>query len=315
MKKYKFGNSNLQVSQLGLGCMGMSEFYGSYDDNESIKTIHYAIDKGINLFDTADMYGSGENEKLIGKALKNKRNQVVIATKFGVMRGENGSFLGLNGNPSYIKKACEDSLKRLGVDYIDLYYQHRVDPNVPVEDSIGALAELVKEGKVKYIGLSEADEDAIRRANKVHSISAVQTEYSLWSNNLAEVFQVCREQNIALVAYSPMGRGFLSGKYKSTNDFEKGDFRSENPRFSKENLEKNLEIVEKVEKLAKEKGVTSAQIALAWIMAKGNDIFPLTGTKRIKYLDENIESINIYLKEDEVEQLDSLHELVVGDRY
>ncbi len=315
MQKRKFGNSDLQVSQLGLGCMGMSEFYGSYNDSESIKVIHYAIDNGINFFDTADMYGQGKNETLIGKAIKDRRDEVIIATKFGVLRGEDGSFPGINGKPEYVKQSCENSLKRLGVDYIDLYYLHRVDPNTPIEDTVSAMSELVKEGKVKYIGLSEAPEEIIRRANKVHPITAVQTEYSLWSNDLEAVIPVCRELNIALVPYSPLGRGFLSGKYKSPNDFEEGDFRSYNPRFSEENFNKNLEIVKKVEEIAKSKSVTPAQIALAWVISKGNDMFPLTGTKRIKYLKENIESINIKLEKDEIEQLDNLYNLVSGSRY
>jgi aryl-alcohol dehydrogenase-like predicted oxidoreductase len=315
MQKRIFGNSGLKVSRLGLGCMGMSEFYGSYIDDESIKVIHYAIDNGINFFDTADMYGQGRNETLVGKALKDKRNKVIIATKFGVLRGEDGSFPGVNGKPEYVKQSCENSLKRLGVDYIDLYYQHRVDPNTPIEDTVGAMSELVKEGKVRYIGLSEAPEEIIRRAYKVHTITALQTEYSLWSNDLEAVIPVCRELDIALVPYSPLGRGFLSGKYKSIDAFEEGDFRRYNPRFSEENFNKNLEIVKKVEEIAKSKSVTPAQIALAWVVSKGDDMFPLTGTKRIKYLKENIESINIKFEKDEIEQLDNLYHFVSGSRY
>lgn len=315
MEKRKFGNSGLQVSQLGLGCMGMSEFYGSYIDDESIKVIHYAIDNGINFFDTADMYGQGRNETLVGKALKDKRDKVIIATKFGVLRGEDGSYPGLNGKPEYVKQACENSLKRLGVDYIDLYYQHRVDPDTPIEDTVGAMSELVKEGKVRYLGLSETPEELISRANKVHTITALQTEYSLWSNDLEAVIPVCRKLDIALVPYSPLGRGFLSGKYKSVDDFEEGDFRSYNPRFRKENFNKNLEIVKKVEEIAKSKSVTPAQIAYAWVLSKGDDMFPLTGTKRIKYLKENIESVNIKFEKDEIEKLDNLYNLVSGSRY
>lgn len=315
MPKYKFGNSDLRVSRLGLGCMGMSEFYGSHDDNESIKTIHYALENGINFFDTADMYGLGANEILLGKALKGRRDKAVIATKFGVLRGENGSFPGLNGKPEYVKQACENSLKRLGVDQIDLYYLHRVDSNTAIEDTVSAMSELVKEGKVRYIGLSEVSEELIRRAHNVHPIAAVQTEYSLWSNNLEKVFSVCRELTIALVAYSPLGRGFLSGKYRSINDFEKGDFRRDNPRFSEENFARNLEIVTKVQDLAKSKSATPAQVALAWVMSKGTDVFPLTGTKTIKYLKENIESTTIKLEKDEIKQLDNLHGLVSGSRY
>ena len=315
MQKRKFGNSDLQVSQLGLGCMGMSEFYGSYNDDESIKVIHYAIDYGINFFDTADMYGIGKNEILLGKAVKGKRDNVIIATKFGVLREEDGSFPGVNGKPEYVKQACEKSLQRLDIDHIDLYYQHRIDPNTPIEDTVGALSELVNEGKVRYLGLSEASEEMIRRAHNVHPISAVQTEYSLWSNDLEIVIPVCRELEIALVPYSPLGRGFLSGKYKSAEDFEEGDFRRYNPRFNAENFNKNLEIVKKVEEIAKSISVTPSQIALAWVVSKGEDVFPIPGTKRVKYLKENIEAVAITLEENEIEQLDNLYKLVSGERY
>lgn len=315
MQKRKFGNSDLQVSQLGLGCMGMSEFYGSYNDEESNKVIHYAIENGINFFDTADMYGSGKNETLVGKALSEVRDKVVIATKFGILRGEGGSFPGINGKPEYVKQSCEKSLQRLGMDHIDLYYQHRVDPNTPIEDTVGAMADLAKEGKVRYIGLSEASEEIIRRAHKVHPIAAVQTEYSLWSNDLEAVIPVCRELDIALVPYSPLGRGFLSGKFKSLEDFEENDFRRYNPRFSAENFNKNLEIVKVVEEIAKSKSVTPSQIALAWVISKGDDMFPIPGTKRINYLKENITAIDIKLEKDEIEQLDSLYNLVSGKRY
>ncbi len=315
MQKRKFGNSDLQVSQLGLGCMGMSEFYGSYNDEESNKVIHYAIENGINFFDTADMYGSGKNETLVGKALSGVRDKVVIATKFGILRGEGGSFPGINGKPEYVKQSCEKSLQRLGMDHIDLYYQHRVDPNTPIEDTVGAMADLAKEGKVRYIGLSEASEEIIRRAHKVHPIAAVQTEYSLWSNDLEAVIPVCRELGIALVPYSPLGRGFLSGKFKSLEDFEENDFRRYNPRFSAENFNKNLEIVKVVEEIAKSKSVTPSQIALAWVISKGDDMFPIPGTKRINYLKENITAIDIKLEKDEIEQLDSLYNLVSGKRY
>ena len=315
MQKRKFGNSDLQVSQLGLGCMGMSEFYGSYNDEESNKVIHYAIENGINFFDTADMYGSGKNETLVGKALSEVRDKVVIATKFGILRGEGGSFTGINGKPEYVKQSCEKSLQRLDMDHIDLYYQHRVDPNTPIEDTVGAMADLVKEGKVRYLGLSEASEEIIRRAHKVHPIAAVQTEYSLWSNDLEAVIPVCRELDIALVPYSPLGRGFLSGKFKSLEDFEENDFRRYNPRFSAENFKKNLEILNVVEEIAKSKSVTPSQIALAWVISKGDDMFPIPGTKRINYLKENITAIDIKLEKDEIEQLDSLYNLVSGKRY
>ncbi|MBK6538516.1 MAG: aldo/keto reductase [Ignavibacteria bacterium] len=315
MQKRKFGNSDLQVSQLGLGCMGMSEFYGSYNDEESNKVIHYAIENGINFFDTADMYGSGKNETLVGKALSEVRDKVVIATKFGILRGEGGSFTGINGKPEYVKQSCEKSLQRLDMDHIDLYYQHRVDPNTPIEDTVGAMADLVKEGKVRYLGLSEASEEIIRRAHKVHPIAAVQTEYSLWSNDLEAVIPVCRELDIALVPYSPLGRGFLSGKFKSLEDFEENDFRRYNPRFSAENFNKNLEILNVVEEIAKSKSVTPSQIALAWVISKGDDMFPIPGTKRINYLKENITAIDIKLEKDEIEQLDSLYNLVSGKRY
>ena len=315
MNKNRFGNSDLQVSQLGLGCMGMSEFYGNYNDTESIEVIHHAIERGINFFDTADMYGLGKNEILVGKALKGKRNEVVLATKFGVMRGDDGSFPGVNGKPEYVKQACENSLQRLGVDYIDLYYQHRVDPNTPIEETVGAMSELVKEGKVRYLGLSEASAEVIRRASKIHPVTAVQTEYSLWSNDLEAVIPVCRELDIAMVPYSPLGRGFLSGKFRSTEDFEAGDFRRYNPRFRAENFSKNLEILEKVEEFAKSKSVTPSQIALSWVLSKGNDMFPIPGTKRIKYLDENIEATTISLEKDEIDQLDQLYKLVSGNRY
>ncbi len=315
MQKYNLGNSNLQVSHMGLGCMGMSEFYGSHDEAKSIETIHYAIENGINFLDTADMYAQGANEVLVGKALIGKRDNVVIATKFGVMRGADGSFPGLNGKPEYVKTACEKSLQRLAVDHIDLYYLHRVDSHTPIEDTVGAMSALVKEGKVKYIGLSEVSEEIIRRAHNIHPITAVQTEYSLWSNNLAKVFDVCRELDIALVAYSPLGRGFLSGKYTSRADFEVGDFRRDIPRFSDENFAKNLEILHIVKEIAKQKSATPAQIALAWVMSKGTDVFALTGTKKTQNLIENMEAVNIKLEKDEIEQLDSLHSLVSGSRY
>ncbi|MCE1165948.1 MAG: aldo/keto reductase [Bacteroidetes bacterium] len=304
MKFKKLGNSDIELSAIGLGCMGMSEFYGKGDDAESIKVIHKAVEHGINFLDTADMYGVGKNEILIGKAIKDIRDKVVVATKFGNVRGEDGSFLGVNGRPEYVRKCCEASLKRLNVEVIDLYYQHRVDPNTPIEETVGAMSELVKEGKVRYIGLSEAAPDTIRRAVKVHPVSALQTEYSLWTRDPeAEHLELCNQLGITFVAYSPIGRGFLSGRFKSSADIPEDDYRRTQPRFSGENLEQNVKIVNIVEEMAKAKNCTPAQVAIAWVMSQKDFIVPIPGTKRIKYLEENIKSLDVALTNEEIDML------------
>jgi aryl-alcohol dehydrogenase-like predicted oxidoreductase len=303
MQMRKLGE--LEVSAIGLGCMGMSDFYGNRSEKKAIDTINYAIDNGINFLDTADMYGPFTNEELVGKAIKNKRDKVILATKFGNQRTADGQFLGLNGKPEYVKKSCDDSLRRLGVSYIDLYYQHRVDTSVPIEETISAMADLVKAGKVRYIGMSEAAPETIRRANKIHKITALQTEYSLWSREPEdEILDTVRELGIGFVAYSPLGRGFLTGKIKSIDDLDETDFRRRNPRFSPENFQKNLDLVKKVENMAKSKNITAGQLALAWVLAQGKDIVPIPGTKHINYLKENIEAVNIRLSQKELDELD-----------
>ncbi|SKA18374.1 aldo/keto reductase [Consotaella salsifontis] len=297
---------DLEVSAIGLGCMGMSEFYGTGDDAESINVIHRALDLGVTFLDTADMYGVGRNEELVGKALVGHRDRVVLATKFGNVRGPNGERLGISGKPDYVKSACEASLKRLGVEVIDLYYQHRVDPETPIEDTVGAMAELVKEGKVRYLGLSEAGPQTIRRAHAVHPIAALQTEYSLWSRDPeAEILPTVRELGIGFVPYSPLGRGFLTGRFKTEADLPEGDFRRGSPRFSGENFQKNLDLVAKVEEIAKAKGASASQVALAWVLAQGKDIVPIPGTKRIKYLEENVKGAALTLSSEELSALDA----------
>jgi aryl-alcohol dehydrogenase-like predicted oxidoreductase len=318
MHYQKLSNSETKLSAIGLGCMGMSEFYGEHDDRESIAVIHKAVDEGVNFLDTADMYGVGKNEELVGKAVKGIRNKVVLATKFGNVRGKDGSFLGVNGKPEYVKQACEASLKRLGVEVIDLYYQHRVDPNTPIEDTVGAMAELVKAGKVRYLGLSEAAPATIRRAAKVHPISALQTEYSLWTRDPeVEILDTCKELGITFVAYSPLGRGFLSGRFKSVEDIPEGDFRKNQPRFNEENIKHNFILVERLKEIAKDKKCTTTQLALAWVMAQRDFIVPIPGTKRLNYLEENLGAVNLILTEDELKKLDEAapHGFTKGTRY
>lgn len=311
------GNSTLNVNRIGLGCMGMSEFYGVFDENESIKTLHKALDLGVNFFDTADMYGWGANEKLIAKAFKDKWGKVVLATKFAVMRGPNGEWLGINGQPEYIKKACEQSLLNLGVDTIDLYYMHRKAPDVDIEVIVGAMSDLVKQGKVKYIGLSEVDADTLRRAHKVHPITAMQSEYSLWSREPEEeIFEVCKELGITFVSYSPLGRGFLTGAYKSRSDFEAGDFRLNNPRFTDEAIEANTKFVEIIEELAKDKGASKAQIALSWILSQNDEITAIPGTRKIHRLEENLGAYDVVLTQAEMDHIKaSLPKETIGSRY
>jgi len=303
----RLGKAGPEVSAIGLGCMGMSEFYGSGNADESISAIHHALDRGVTFLDTADMYGVGRNEELVGRAIRDRRDEVFLATKFGNVRGPNGEFLGVKGDPDYVRSACEASLKRLGVEVIDLYYQHRVDPNVPIEDTVGEMARLKEEGKVRFLGLSEAAPQTIRKAHATHPITAVQTELSLWSRDAeAEVLPTVREFGIAYVAYSPLGRGFLSGRFKSPGDFPADDFRKNHPRFQGENFEKNIQLVREVEAMASEKGCTTAQLALAWVLAQGEDIVPIPGTKHVRYLDENIGALDVSLSDEELRRLDEI---------
>ncbi|HEX7633334.1 MAG TPA: aldo/keto reductase [Candidatus Saccharimonadales bacterium] len=309
---------DLTVSAIGLGCMGMSEFYGASNEDEAIKVINYALDNGVNFLDTADMYGPFTNEKLVGKAIKGRRNDVVLATKFGNQRGPNGEFLGVNGKPEYVRKCIEDSLQRLGVDHVDLYYQHRVDPNVPIEDTIGEMKRLVEEGKVRYLGMSEAAAETIRKASNVHKITALQTEYSLWSRDPEEeILDTVRELGIGFVAYSPLGRGFLTASFEKPEDIPENDFRRNNPRFQGDNFYKNMELVHKVKEIADEKGVKPGQLALAWVLAQGKDIVPIPGTKHIEYLKENIAAVDIELSEEDLQGLnDAMPQgSTAGDRY
>ncbi len=310
---------DLTVSKIGLGCMGMSAFYGTTSEEEAIQVIHYALDHGINFLDTADIYGPETNEKLVGKAIKDRRDQVILATKFGNEVDDAGNRTGkVNGHPDYVRKAIDRSLQRLGVDHIDLYYQHRVDPKVPIEDTVGAMADLVKAGKVRYLGLSEAAAATIRQASKVHKITALQTEYSLWTRDPEEeILDAVRELGIGFVAYSPLGRGFLTGRWQKPEDIPAGDWRRENPRFQGDNFYKNLELVGKVEEIAAEKGVKPGQLALAWVLAQGDDIVPIPGTKHVEYLKENIEATEIELTEEDLERLNELapQGIAAGDRY
>ncbi|HLK58966.1 MAG TPA: aldo/keto reductase [Chthonomonadaceae bacterium] len=295
-EKRELGRSGLKVSAMGLGCMGMSEFYGNTHEGESLATIHRALDLGIDFLDTADMYGSGHNEELVGRAIKDRREQVILATKFGNVRTPGGGFGPINGKPEYVKQACDASLKRLGVDVIDLYYQHRVDSEVPIEDTVGAMKQLVEAGKVRYLGLSEAGPLTIRRAHAVHPIAALQTEYSLWTRDPEdEILPTCRELGIGFVPYSPLGRGFLTGQFKKFEDLPENDFRRHNPRFQGENFQKNLELVARIEEIALEKGCKPSQLALAWVLAQGDDIVPIPGTKRVSYLEENIGALEVHL--------------------
>ncbi len=298
---------DLTVSAIGLGCMGMSEFYGTGDEAESIATIHRAIEFGVTLIDTADMYGVGRNEELVGRAIKGRRESVILATKFGNVRGADGGFLGVNGRPDYVRAACEASLRRLGVETIDLYYQHRVDPATPIEETVGAMAELVRAGKVRHLGLSEAAPETIRRAHKVHPIAALQTEYSLWSRDPEDaILATVRELGIGFVAYSPLGRGFLTGQIKQVEDLAPDDSRRHNPRFQGDNMRRNLDLVAAVEAMAREKGCTPAQLALAWVLAQGSDIVPIPGTKRRRYLEENIGALSVTLTADDRKRLDAV---------
>ena len=318
MHTRELGKSGLSVSAIGLGCMGMSEFYGPSNDEQSLDTLRHALDLGITFWDTADMYGVGRNEELVGRALQGHRDEVVLATKFGNMRGDDGAFLGVNGSPEYVRKACDASLRRLGVDHIDLYYQHRVDPKVPIEETVGAMAELVQQGKVRYLGLSEAAAGTVRRAAAVHPIAALQTEYSLWTRDIEdEILPTCRALGIGLVAYSPLGRGFLTGKIQRLDDLDKSDWRRMNPRFQEENLEKNIVIAERIREIAAANGCTPAQLALAWILAQGRDVVPIPGTRSRQRLEENAAACQLALSADDLAKIEEFlpPDLVAGQRY
>ncbi|WP_428656257.1 aldo/keto reductase [Runella sp.] len=319
MQKRPLGNSSLTISAIGLGCMGMSEFYGATNDAESILTLNTALDEGINFLDTADVYGPFKNEELVGKVVRKRRDEVVIATKFGIVRDPNEpAKRGFSGRPEYVKACCDASLKRLGIDTIDLYYQHRVDPTTPIEETVGAMSDLVKEGKVRYLGLSEASAQTIQRAHAVHPISAVQSEYSLWSRDIEEaVIPKCKELGITLVAYSPLGRGFLTGQFQKYEDLAPDDFRRNSPRFMGENFDKNIAIVQLLTRWAEARGITPSQLALAWVLAQGETIVPIPGTKRVSYLKQNLEAVDIMLSKEELAELDRISpkEAVAGTRY
>jgi len=310
------GKDGLVVSMQGLGCMGMSQSYGPADEDESIATIHRALDLGVFFLDTADVYGGGHNEELVGRAIKSRRDDVVLATKFSLSAGSGG--MRINGKPDYVRSACDASLQRLGVDHIDLYYQHRVDPDTPIEETVGAMAELVQAGKVRHLGLSEAAPETIRRADATHPITALQTEYSLWSRDPeAEILPTVRELGIGFVAYSPLGRGFLSGRFRSPDDIPEGDFRHDHPRFQGENFQRNLDLVERVQELAAEKAVTPGQLALAWVLAQGGDVVPIPGTTRVEHLEENVKALEVELSRDDLAELESVFPsgAAAGDRY